>query len=108
MTGGSGPLPESSVSLVPYLSEPELTSLRDWVYAEAFAPNGLGEKLVWRRTARDVSGYKLHQRIAGGETQQFFFDLASDPFELVNLLAGSLTTEQQTHFDALASLLNGI
>ncbi len=40
--GTLGDLAQDSVSLLPYLLDPERPSVRRWIYAETFSPNGAG------------------------------------------------------------------
>ncbi|HED65193.1 MAG TPA: sulfatase [Planctomycetes bacterium] len=86
-----------SVSLVPYFADPQLPSLRSWVYAERFRP--VGATGYVRRAMRAIRDdrYKL---ILSFDRHQFF-DLQSDPFELSNLLIGGLTPAEQDRYDQL-------
>lgn len=49
---------EDSVSIVPYLEDPMLPTLRSCAYAERFEPNGPGPDTVEERAARE-DRYKL-------------------------------------------------
>tara|TARA_R110002072_G_scaffold31466_4_gene96949 strand:- start:19703 stop:21469 length:1767 start_codon:yes stop_codon:yes gene_type:complete len=72
-----------SVSLAPYLSDPNQTALRQFAYTEQFtgtswpAPNSNGHATI--RDAR----YKLIHRYSGGSDE--LFDLINDPWETNNL-----------------------
>jgi arylsulfatase A-like enzyme len=103
------PVGPDSVSLVPYLAQPELPSLRSWVYAEAFGPNGFGPYVVNMRTVREER-YKLIWRMpVSTPAYTQFFDLQADPFEEVDLLReGPLTPEQQTAHDWLWDVLDSL
>lgn len=76
-----------SVSLEPYLSDPNQPALRQFAYTEQFigttwpAPN-----LNGHATIRD-SQYKLIHRYSGGNDE--LFDLVNDPWETTNLNGSS-------------------
>lgn len=84
---GAGPTgPVDSVSLVPYLQDPEHTPLRDVVYADYFTPNdpaGFGITVTMRMIRGER--YKLIERVQPPNPPQLF-DLLEDPFETNNLL----------------------
>ena len=82
---------EDSVSIVPYLDNPALGTLRSCVYAEKFSPNGAGPYSDERRAARNDT-YKLIWRNGSFEE---FFDLGLDPSERDNLLPVSDLDPQQ-------------
>lgn len=67
---------EDSISLVPYLLDPQRPSLRDYNYTERFQPNGQAFKTRWDRAVRDRR-YKLVRTFNGVR----FFDLVDDPEE---------------------------
>ncbi len=101
---------DDSVSLVPYLSEPSLPSLRDWVYAERFVPSGPGPYVQWRRAIRE-DRYKLRQfydATSKATLESEFFDLWNDPFEQMNLLDVGLDPEQESVIDQLRTVLMGL
>jgi arylsulfatase A-like enzyme len=83
-----------SVSFLPYLSQPDRTSIRQWVYADTFGPP---EGFQGGQYAIRNDTHKLVVR-AGTEE---FYDVANDRSEARNLLGGTLTPEQER---ALASL----
>ncbi|MFT5052983.1 MAG: arylsulfatase B, partial [Chlamydiales bacterium] len=89
---GYGGRARDGVSVVPYLSDPHQPSLRDFVYAERFAPNG---GYPYERFGRAIRGerYKLIDRRLLHERE--FYDLLQDPLELTDLLQGSLNTDQR-------------
>lgn len=61
------------VSLVPYLADPELPSLRSWAYVESFSPNGcVGSGCEHYRQGLIGERYKL---LKDGEGRQRVFDL---------------------------------
>ncbi|MCA8957542.1 MAG: sulfatase-like hydrolase/transferase, partial [Planctomycetes bacterium] len=106
LTGSGGALPEhvehDSVSLVPYLRNPNQSPLRSFAFSEEFtgatwpSPNLNGYAMV-----RD-SRYKLIRRMTAADE---LFDLQLDPFESSNLLQRPLTPQEtQAH----AALLNEI
>jgi len=74
-----------SVSWLPYLADPDLPSLRPYIFTEIFRPNGLNPSQS-KRAIRD-SRYKLIRVHIDGKKDLFqLYDLASDPFEEVDLL----------------------
>lgn len=85
-----------SISLIPYLEAPGLTSKRNAVYCERFKPNG-GAALVVDRKAVRNRRYKLMDL----DAERRFFDLYLDPFEKVNLLQSGLTPAEQLQFAQL-------
>ncbi|MEE8467916.1 MAG: sulfatase/phosphatase domain-containing protein, partial [Planctomycetota bacterium] len=80
-----------SLSLVPYLTNPELPSRRQFVYAEAFKPNHVLTKTTLRRAARGERYKLIVDSLTGVER---FFDLAADPFEHRDLLQGPMTQRE--------------
>ena len=68
-----------SVSIVPYLSDPTLPSIREWVYADVFSGSFLGVEDA--NYAIRNGRYKLIRRDGVIE----FYDLLSDPYEHTNL-----------------------
>lgn len=104
---GAGPsAAEDSVSLVPYLSDASLPSLRSSLYTETFLPNGNGPYTSRARAVRDAR-YKLMQVFGPSAlpTETHFFDLLLDPFELNDLLASPLDAGLQAAFDGLSAEL---
>ncbi len=105
LCGAMSALPDyvvhDSVSLVPYLSDPAQSPLRDFAFSEQFtgtlwpSPNQNGYAIV-----RDER-YKLIHRYSGGSHE--LFDLLVDPWEINNLFSGGLTQPQT---QAYAGLLN--
>lgn len=84
---------EDSVSIVPYLSDPSLPSLRETVFFEKFAKNNS------LRGMRDER-YKLI-RAAGQGIHEEFYDLAFDPDEQEDLLPLGLTPEEEEAYQRL-------
>ncbi|HEY5623583.1 MAG TPA: sulfatase-like hydrolase/transferase [Gammaproteobacteria bacterium] len=86
---------QDTVSFFPYLANPDMASLRDWVYADVFSGSfaGLADANYTIRGER----YK-YLRHAGTEE---FYDLLEDPYEHVNLLDGRLTAEQEARLGQL-------
>ncbi len=82
-------LPEvefDSISLVPYLLDPSISSLRKALYSERFNPKGVGQELYVDRKAIRNRRYKLIEQLNGQE----FYDLYLDPFEKADLLREGL------------------
>ena len=90
------------LSFIPYLSEPDMPCLRDWVYADVFS--GSFEGVVDANYTMRNDRYKL-LRHQGTEE---FYDLADDPYEHANLLAGSLSVDQQAQYRLLRAQIAGL
>jgi arylsulfatase A-like enzyme len=109
---GSSPPGKDGVSMAPYFSDPSLPSLRPWVYAESFKPNGFGPYIVNARAARDER-YKLIRdeawiQLYGGQS---LYDLVEDPWETTNLLdlrVNRLTPEAQQSYLELSAVLDSL
>lgn len=84
-----------SVSFLPYLSEPNSESVRDFIYADVFAGNfaGVEDADFAMRNER----YKLYRRRGVFE----FYDLSADPYENANLLERKLNGDEQAQYDSL-------
>jgi len=67
---------EDSISLLPYLLDPDRPPLRSYNYTERFQPNGQMFKTSWQRAVRDRR-YKLVRTNVGDR----LFDLVADPAE---------------------------
>jgi arylsulfatase A-like enzyme len=88
-----------SVSFVPYLSNPGADSQREWLYADYFDDNFDGVETA--NYAMRNQRYKL-LRTDGIEE---LYDLAEDPYEHNNLLAGDLTASEQAEYRGLQQQL---
>ena len=89
---------QDSVSFVPYLTDPAQPPLRERVYSERFQGNKADTDGF--SVARD-SRYKLIRRYdQGGVAAEEMYDLATDPFELNDLLP-SLSAVVQLAYDGL-------
>jgi arylsulfatase A-like enzyme len=88
-----------SVSFMPYLAEPDGESRRDWLYADYFDDNFDGVETA--SYAMRNQRYKF-LRVRGVEE---FYDLAEDPYEHNNLLAGDLTPGAQAEYEGLRQQL---
>ena len=83
-----------SVSLVPYLSDPDRESIRQWAYADSFTTDtGVESGAYTMRNQR----YKL----LVDQGVEHFFDLQADPYEHSDLLARDLSEEEQAQLDSL-------
>jgi arylsulfatase B len=84
-----------SVSLTPYMAQPDAPHHRRWVYAERFKPNGFVNYSVHLRAMRGER-YKLIRNEITGTT--LFYNLLLDPNETLNLLGTGtpLTADEQT------------
>ena len=87
-------------SLLPYLEDPALSSLREFVFQDAFTPNGPGPYKSDTRMLRNHR-YKLVQSV---ETGDEFFDLRGRTDDGPDLL-GSLNDEQRTAYESLRAAL---
>lgn len=83
-----------TVSMMPYLSEPDTESIRDWIYVDRFDTDA-GVK-SGQYAIRDER-YK-YMNNAGTE---YFFDLQADLYEHNNLLEGELSNEERERFTSL-------
>jgi len=73
---GATSMAEDSLSLMPYLTDPSIPSLRQYNFSERFTPSGFGPRTDEQSAIRDVR-HKLI-RVNGGER---FYDLLLDPGE---------------------------
>ena len=90
-----------SVSLVPYLSDPDRESIREWVYADAFSTElGVRSGAYTMRNGR----YKL----LVDEGVEHFFDLQEDPYEHNDLMAGDVSEEEQAQLEALRAQIDAL
>lgn len=101
-----------SVSLMPYLKNPKLPSLRPWVFAEIFDPNGITGPYTFTGQAIRNDRYKyIRSSVLNNPLYaDAFFDLLADPGELNNLLAtgGSLTPNQGKNYLSLRRSLDDL
>ncbi len=90
-----------SVSLFPYLSDPDRESIREWVYADSFTTDpGVMSGAYAMRNDR----YKL----LVDQGVEHFFDLQTDPYEHDDLLAGELSAEQQEQYERLQAQIDAL
>jgi arylsulfatase A-like enzyme len=109
--GADVPPDVDGVSLVPYFTDPAQPSIRPWVYAQTYRPNGFGPYLVNARTVRGER-YKLIREegaieLYGGEA---LYDLIADPWEMTDLITakGIELPEAQQAYAELSALLDSI
>lgn len=88
----AGPL--DSVSLLPYLVDANLESLRQTTFSECFRPNGTGPYTMVRRAIRDERFKLVHLEKAGREDTEHLYDLQLDPSEERDLLRHEPTADQ--------------
>jgi arylsulfatase B len=93
-----------SISFADELAPRSSTTLRPWIFAERFGPNGWSSSLPFPNTReRAISradGWKLHvQEISGVEVSRELFDLVSDPDELAPVNSPAIEAELQTLLD---------
>jgi arylsulfatase B len=90
-----------SVSLMPYLSNPDRESIRDWIYVDRFnTEEGVkaGEYAI-----RDQKYKYLND-----EGTEYFFDLEVDPYEYNNLLDGELSNAERSRFASLKAQIEDL
>ena len=85
-----------SVSIVPYLGNPEAESIRDWTYVDYFEGNFAG--VANGNYAMRNAEFKLLRHNGNLE----FYNLQADPYEHDNLLGRELTAEEQAQYDHLS------
>lgn len=94
-------LVHDSTSFLPYLSDPDRPSLREWVYADEMSPGGV---LQDGNFAIRGERYKLVRRAGSDE----LYDLAADPFEGNDLFEGELTDDARAGYAWLADRLEAL
>ncbi len=94
-------LVHDSVSFVPYLSAPGRPSLREWIYADEMTP---AEGMQGGDFAIRDERFKLVRRSGDDE----LYNLAADPYERNDLLAGTPTEDTQARYMSLASRLEAL
>ncbi len=92
-----------SVSLMPYLANPDRESIREWIYADKFMLD-LGGVRGGDYAIRDAR-YKFLVEQGADER---FFDLSVDPFEHVNLLDGELSEEERARYESLKDRVDAL
>lgn len=94
-----------SVSLVPYLLDPQAESLRPWAFTQLFGEGGRpGNANTHGHTIRD-DRYKLIRFLNDSEE---FYDLQVDPTERSDLLAGVIAADEQARYENLASIMSDL
>jgi len=90
-----------SLSFAPYLADPDLPNIHTYSFAERFSQNGMAAD---GKTIRNES-YKLIRFDDGHEE---FFDIANDPTESRDLLAGGRTLRgtKRSNYEALVASLD--
>ncbi len=90
-----------SVSMVPYLIDPDATPRRNWIVSELFSTRGGNGEGKTMRDAR----YKIIRFSNGAEA---FYDLSVDPYEGTNLLASDLSPEHSAAYESLGARLTAL
>jgi arylsulfatase A-like enzyme len=98
--GGSEPI--DSVSLLPYLRNPEQDILRDWSYSEQF--NGEARPEEDGRAIRDPE-YKY---IRFSDGREAFFDLTRDRYEARDLWGQRLSLTEQARLSQLQNWMDAL
>lgn len=96
--------PLDSISIFPYLRDPTRASLRRWVYAEWFSPNGPFLRRTYRRMLRDER-WKLIERDEDPPRSDEFYDLEGRFREGDDLLRGEMTDEQRRAYQRLKHIM---
>lgn len=106
---GSAVPPETAidgVSLLPYLTRADALPVRDTAYSEQFVLGDYQNR--FERAVRDQR-FKYIERAPGlGVPEREFFDLALDPHERSNLLAGTLGRAERAEVDRLQRRLRAL
>jgi len=85
-----------SVSALPYLSNPDMESIRDFAFADTFS--GLGDKRRGNFTIRNAT----HKLISFKNGERYeLYNLKNDPYEHNDLLNQKMSAQDQAQFDAL-------
>ncbi|MFT5455062.1 MAG: arylsulfatase B [Myxococcota bacterium] len=95
------------LSLLPFLADPDHPSLRETLYTERFADNGIGPYLEEDRRAVRNERWKLMRiQVEGGPVEDRLFDLEGRFVEGVDLLAeGPLSPEGEAAYEELKAAL---
>lgn len=96
--------PLDSISILPYLRDPTKPSLRSWVYAERFSPNGPFLRDSYQRMLRDKR-WKLIERDGDSPRPDEFYDLKGRFKEGDDLLRGEMTDEQRRAYQRLKQIM---
>lgn len=88
---------QDSISIVPYFTDPDLDSLREYAYAEAFFPHGPGPYEEYDRAIRNEH-FKLIEHL---DAPDELYNLRNDRFEQQNLLELPLTPYENAVFREL-------
>ena len=91
-----------SVSIVPYLLNPAMPSLREWIYADVFPGSFVG--VADANYAMRNDRYKLLRH----EGVEEFYDLNEDRYEHENLLLGALSLEEQAQYESLRDQIQAL
>jgi arylsulfatase A-like enzyme len=103
LAGGTSTV-TSSLSFLDYLTNPGDPSTRSYLYSETYLPNGVGAiRTSWSGAVRDDRYKLLIPDLLGSDE---FYDLDLDPYEANDLLAGTLSSAEQSAYDALAPALD--
>jgi arylsulfatase A-like enzyme len=94
-----------SVSLLPYLVDPQAEDLRPWAFTQLFSEGGRqGNRNTQGHTIRD-DRYKLIRFL--NDTEEFY-DLQADPLEQNNLAMGALVGEELARYENLAAIMTDL
>ena len=93
-----------SVSLLPYLVDPQAEGLRPWAFTQLFGGGRQGNMNTQGHTIRD-DRYKLIRFLNNTEE---FYDLQADPREQNNLAMGALVGEELARYELLASIMTDL
>jgi len=93
-----------SVSLLPYLVDPQAEDLRPWAFTQLFGGGRQGNMNTQGHTIRD-DRYKLIRFLDNTEE---FYDLQADPREQNNLAMGALVGEELARYELLAASMTDL
>jgi arylsulfatase A-like enzyme len=91
-----------SVSIMPYLANPAMASIRGWVYADVFPGSFLGIENANYAMRNDR--YKVLRH----EGSEEFYDLIADPYEHSDLLHRRMTPSEQRQYDLLQAQIQAL
>lgn len=96
-----------SVSIAPYLANPQQPPIRSTLYGEIFN-NGSDPMTNGFATTRGADYKLIRNYSATGNTTEEFYHLPSDPFEQTNLMSRGLTAAEQARRDVLAAEIDEV
>lgn len=103
----AGPVDRDSISLLPYLADPSLPSLRRVAVSERFKPNGVGApRELWYRAARDERFKLVRYDHVDAAPYESLYDLGASLVEGEDLLLAPLSPEAAAAHRRLGAALD--